>query len=164
MTLTTHAVVGAAIATLFPQHPVIVFCAAFASHFVIDAIPHADYPITSPSVNPLVGAAMRYDRRLFRDTVVIAGDGILGLILSLWLFSPQASIWLIMFGAFAGILPDPLQFLYAHFRHEPLVTLQRFHQWIHTDHRMKDTPVLGVFSQILFIVLVVVFTKWRIGM
>jgi hypothetical protein len=56
MILTTHAVVGAALATFLPSHPVIAFAVGFASHFVLDAIPHVDYPIKSRSVNPKIGS------------------------------------------------------------------------------------------------------------
>jgi hypothetical protein len=37
--LNTHAVVGAAIATLMPDHPGLAFLSGMASHFLIDAIP-----------------------------------------------------------------------------------------------------------------------------
>jgi hypothetical protein len=39
MILTTHAVVGAALASFVPSHPVTAFAMGFASHFVLDAIP-----------------------------------------------------------------------------------------------------------------------------
>jgi hypothetical protein len=51
MILTTHAVVGAALASFVPSHPATAFVLGFASHFVLDAIPHVDYPIKSRSVN-----------------------------------------------------------------------------------------------------------------
>ncbi len=159
MTLMTHAVVGAAVASLVPQHPIIAFCGAFASHFIIDAIPHADYPIASASVNPQIGAPMRYDRALIRDALTIGADALLGILLSLWLFASGTSFWVILLGACAGILPDPLQFVYTRWRHEPLVSLQRFHQWIHTSYRLKNAPWLGVFSQGAFLVVVVASAK-----
>ena len=49
MILSTHAIVGGAIASLFPSHPALVAVAGFASHFAIDAIPHWDYPLRSIS-------------------------------------------------------------------------------------------------------------------
>jgi hypothetical protein len=45
--LSTHAVVGGAIASLIPGHPVLAFVIGVASHFAIDAIPHVDYPLYS---------------------------------------------------------------------------------------------------------------------
>jgi hypothetical protein len=45
MILSTHAIVGGAIASLFPSHPILIAAAGFTSHLVIDAIPHWDYPL-----------------------------------------------------------------------------------------------------------------------
>ena len=160
MTLTTHAVVGAAVASLFPQEPALALCAAFASHFLVDAIPHHDYSIRSASVDPKIGAPMKFDRALLRDAVVIGGDALLGIALALFFFATPQNFVLIFFAACAAILPDPLQFVYAHFPREPLATLYRFHQWIHTPHRLKDAPVLGVISQVAFLVVVVVSVKF----
>jgi hypothetical protein len=39
MILSTHAIVGAAIASFLPSHPTAAFVLGFASHFVLDAIP-----------------------------------------------------------------------------------------------------------------------------
>ena len=52
MILSTHAIVGAAIASFLPSHPTTAFVLGFGSHFVLDAIPHWDYPIKSASVDP----------------------------------------------------------------------------------------------------------------
>lgn len=159
MTLTTHAIVGAAVASVIPTFPILGISLAFVSHFIIDAIPHLDYAIASDSVNPSIGAPIRFDRRLVRDALTIGSDAFLGLALALALFATSAQWWVIFLAACAAILPDPLQLVYAHFRHEPLVSLQRFHQWIHTDHRMKHTPWLGFLSQIAFMVIVVSVAK-----
>jgi hypothetical protein len=51
MTLTTHALLGAAAASLFPASPALAFAAGFASHFAADALPHWDYKILSKKEN-----------------------------------------------------------------------------------------------------------------
>jgi hypothetical protein len=79
MILTTHAVVGAALASFVPSHPAAAFVLGFASHFILDAIPHVDYPIKSRSVNPKIGAPMAFDRALLQDAVTIGSDGLFGL-------------------------------------------------------------------------------------
>jgi hypothetical protein len=48
--LSTHAIIGGAVASLFPSHPVFIAIAGFASHFAIDAIPRWDYPLQVISV------------------------------------------------------------------------------------------------------------------
>jgi hypothetical protein len=153
MILTTHAIVGGAVASLFPSHPVLVAGLAFVSHFVIDAIPHWDYPLHSISVKP--GAdnrTLKLDRALVLDLTSIGFDACAGLALALWLFATPATTGVIALGAFAGILPDPLQFVHSLYPHQPLTSLQRFHQWIHSKRRL--TWRFGVSSQTLFAIAV----------
>jgi len=155
MILSTHAIVGAAIASFLPSHPTTAFVLGFASHFVLDAIPHWDYPIRSAAVDPKIGAPMTFDRALLRDAVVIGSDGVLGILGTLLLFASSDGLWSILLGAFGTMLPDHLHTIHAHFPHEPLRTLQRFHRWIHTDKRMKEDIILGVGSQIALVAVMV---------
>jgi hypothetical protein len=157
MILTTHAVVGAALASFMPSHPAAAFVMGFASHFALDAIPHVDYPIKSGSVNPRIGAPMAFDGALLRDAVTIGSDGLFGIIAALFLFSSSASFWAILLGAIGAMLPDPLQFVHTRVPHEPLRTLQRFHLWAHTNKQIKSV-ILGVCSQAAFVAFVVALT------
>jgi hypothetical protein len=152
LTLTTHAIVGGAIASLMPAHPWLGLTLAFASHFLLDALPHWDYPIRSSSINPSVAARMKYDGALIADLFTIGGDAALGIV-AVILFNAQTptSYLLALGGACAGMLPDALQFAYMRFPHQPLASLQRFHEWIHTTHRMSKQAVLGITSQIAFV-------------
>lgn len=158
MTLTAHAIVGAGIMAAMPAHPVLGVCAAFASHFLLDAIPHYDYKIRSASINPKIGGRMKFDRALLLDFFSIGSDFALGIILGLLLFATSAW-WLIAAAAFAGQLPDALQFAYMRIRREPLASLQRFHKWIHTSYHLREHPVFGIASQALFLIVFVVLTK-----
>jgi hypothetical protein len=157
MILTTHAIVGAALASFMPSHPAAAFVVGFASHFALDAIPHVDYPIKSRSVNPKIAAPMAFDRALLQDAVTIGSDGLFGIIVALFLFSSSASFWAILMGAIGAMLPDPLQFVRTRLPHEPLRTLQRFHLWAHTKKRMSGV-ILGVGSQAAFVVFAVGLT------
>jgi hypothetical protein len=155
--LSTHAVVGAALATLLPRDPVLVFAAGVASHFVIDAIPHWDYPLHGISVGRSQTGAIRLNGALFRDVCLIALDACFGLALAIWLFAQSTPIWIIAIAAFAAMLPDPLQVLHRLYPHEPLRTLQRFHEWMHTDRKLGWR--IGVGSQIAFSAAIVVMTN-----
>ena len=157
MILTTHAIVGAALASFLPSHPAAAFVAGFASHFALDAIPHVDYPIKSRSVNPRIGAPMAFDRALLQDAVTIGSDGLFGIMAALFLFNSSASFWAILLGAIGAMLPDPLQFVHSRLPHEPLRTLQRFHLWAHSKKQIKDV-FLGVGSQAAFVASVIVLT------
>src|ERR1700733_1341135 len=157
MILTTHAVVGAALASFVPSHPAVAFVLGFGSHFILDAIPHVDYPIGSRSVNPKFGAPMAFDRALLEDVVTIGSDGLFGLVAALFLFSSATNFWAILMGAVGAILPDPLQFAYTRWPHEPLRTLQRFHLWAHSKKQLHNV-VLGAGTQAAFVVLIVGLT------
>jgi hypothetical protein len=157
MILTTHAVVGAALASFVPSHPAAAFVLGFGSHFLLDAIPHVDYPIKSRSVNPKIGAPMRFDRALLQDVVTIGTDGLFGLVAALFLFSSAENFWAILMGAVGAMAPDPLQFAFTRWPHEPLRTLQRFHLWAHSKKKI-DSVVFGAGTQAAFVALVVGLT------
>ena len=149
MILSTHAIVGGAIASLFPSHPVLVVAAGFASHFAIDAIPHWGYPLHAISVRPAAESrALNLDRRLWGDLSLIALDASVGLTLAIWLFATPATIGAILLGAVAAMVPDPLQVVHALYPREPLKSLQRFHQWIHAKRELS-WPI-GASSQAIF--------------
>jgi hypothetical protein len=136
-----------------PAHPLAGLALAFGSHFVLDALPHWDYPIHSSCINPSFRARMSYDRNLFIDLLKIGGDAAFGIIFAVLLFATQrdASLTLILAGACAGMLPDALQFAYMRVPHQPLTAIQRFHEWIHTSRQMRGRPVLGIVSQFAFV-------------
>lgn len=154
MTLATHAIVGAAVARLFPSQPLIAFCAAFASHFVLDAIPHWDYQLRSKVRDPNdpLKNDLLINKAFFFDLVKIGVDCALGFGLSLLLFS--ASNWssaaFVFMGACGGVLPDALQFAYFKIRRQPLTSLQRFHIFVHTKNHLEH-PVLGIALQVTIV-------------
>lgn len=160
LTLTTHAIVGAAIASVIPAHPILAIAAAFASHFLLDAIPHWDYPIRSDSVNPVVAAALKYDRALFTDILTIGTDAILGIGLALLLLAKPSNLALVFCAAGAAILPDALQFAYIRLPREPLISVQRFHSWAHASSDLKARPIFGLFAQIGLVLFVLLVTKF----
>jgi len=154
MTLTSHAIVGAAVASFFPYDPALGFTLAFASHFALDAIPHWDYPIESTSIHPSHGAKMKYDKALLHDFFRIGTDALLGLVLGLLLFATTGNFWIVVLGIVGGMLPDALQFVHMRSKCEPLATLQRFHHWIHQGSEyfnMEKRPVVGIVSQLAFL-------------
>jgi len=120
MTLTTHAIIGAGIVSLAAHNPALGICAAFASHFIIDTIPHINYEVRSTSLHPHGESThINFDKVFFRDVFYISLDGISGLIIPIILFANPKNFWLIVAGACAGMFPDALQFVYSRFKHEP---------------------------------------------
>ncbi len=152
MTLTTHAVVGAALASALPGHPVLGLGLAFASHFALDAIPHWDYPLRSISEDP--ADELNTDMKLGWDFVIdlgkIGSDFLLGLALGYLIGGWPGGVA----GGLAAQLPDALQFVHFKLRLPPFTWLQRFHLWIHTSHKLSQRPLIGVFSQLALILAV----------
>jgi hypothetical protein len=158
MILSTHAVVGGAIASLLHPDPLLAAMASFASHFAIDAIPHWDYPLRSISVGK--GADNRrltLNRAVMIDLTCIGVDACAGLALAIWLFATPASVWVVSLGAIAAMAPDPLQFVHSVHPREPLVSLQRLHDWIHSKRKLAWR--LGVSSQVAFAAAVCALTR-----
>ena len=160
MTLTTHAVIGATIAASMPNYPVLGFILAFASHFILDAIPHWDYALSSQKTNGSnrMNDDMCINKTFFVDLTKIGFDALLGILLVLVFFallSPHL-VWIPFVGVAGAMLPDALQFIYWKWRHQPLISLQQFHLWIHARTDFNDKPIIGILIQIVTIVIIVI--------
>lgn len=156
MTLTTHAIVGAALATAVPSHPVAAFALGFGSHFLLDAIPHWDYKLDSmekDEKNPL-DADMKFGKNFLFDLCKIGADCLLGFVLVFLFFGRFGADVAVFFGALGAVTPDALQFLYFKWKHEPLKSLQKFHMDI--QHHLENNHVFGRLIQVFLIVFVVV--------
>ncbi len=155
MILATHAIVGAAVAHLFPHHPVIGFLLACASHFVLDAIPHWDYHLRSLESKKEFGRGrpdMAWGRDFFIDLSKIALDGVSGVGVAFLLFRPQSwhDVLITLVGIAGGVLPDVLQFLYWKLGGKPLA----WAQWVHDTFHFKksiESPIIGASLQIVFV-------------
>jgi len=153
MILTTHAVVGGAIMKLMPHHPAIGLFLAFASHFILDAIPHWEYKLSSYDYNkkePLK-SIIHLNKKFLGDLVKMGLDGTFGLIFAIILFS--GNWFLIGLGAIGAMLPDFLQFVYLQIRREPFIALQKFHIWAHSKYEFEKISFAGIIPQIVIIIL-----------
>lgn len=149
MTLTTHAVVGAAVASIIPAHPVIGFIGGFASHFAIDSIPHwAEGKFLIRSVDKKHGVeasrTVRPGLDLVHDLAVVGADSLLGFgVATAILFGLfHVPLYIVLLGAFAGQLPDGLQFVYFIFKPKFMLPLQKFHERIQEEH--DEYAYLGI--------------------
>lgn len=137
MILTNHAITGAMLATLTPNQPLLGFTAGFLSHFVLDAIPHWDYSLDSfkkDNNNPMNNDIV-INKYFVKDILKIGLDGAIGLSFAylIFCFYMKYSVLTILSGAIGAMIPDALQFAYMKCRREPLVSLQKFHLWVHAD-------------------------------
>jgi hypothetical protein len=111
---TPHFLVGVAIATQIPD-PAVATLAAVTSHFVLDAIPHADY-LDEPKITPA-------------NVAIMVADGGLALT-ALVLLVPPEMIWYAFFIGVMANLPDFIEFpgfLWPKWRTLPI--MKQFSNW-----------------------------------
>ena len=153
MVLATHAVVGTIIASTFTTNPYIAFAIGFASHFILDPIPHWDYKLHSFKKDPegKLNHDMVLGKTFIVDLMRIGTDATIGTIISfivaLYILK-VASIPVILASVFGGILPDPLQFIYWKTKSKYLLPLQTFHKKIHAKKSISH-PFVGISLQTL---------------
>ena len=167
MTLTTHIVVAAAAASPFFPDPMLSFSAGVMSHFLIDAIPHWDWKplavireVDKNSVYYKLQSDIKY---FIYDFLRVFLDIALGLMFTYIVassFLDEKIAIAVLLAAFGGVLPDGLQFLYFLKQKEPLATLQRFHEWIHSSIEFPPKRTfLGILCQVPIAVLALVFLR-----
>lgn len=154
MTLSVHAIAGTAAALAFRDNSIVALLAAFLSHFVLDAIPHWHYRILSKSKDDSspFGEKLDFGASFLKDIFRTGIDFGLGLVVSLAIskvFFPE-SFWLVFLAAIAGALPDALQVFYYRFKNfKPLYWFQWLHEKIHSEKRLDNEPVKGIWQQII---------------
>jgi hypothetical protein len=160
MTLTTHALVGAAAASLFPQEPLLAFAAGFVSHFCIDAIPHWDYELSSleKDLQRPLNTRILVGKNFWINVAGVAGDAIIGFAISAvvfgaWLF--HVPFFIILIGAFGALVPDGLHFIYFRTHTKLLVPLERFHNWIQKVSPLDIPAWMGLGLQAALVVAVI---------
>ena len=168
MTLATHAVVGGSVAALFPSHPVIAFTAGFFSHFVLDAIPHWDYKLVSRFADPAVVKVLgkrKVDKSFITDLFHTGTDALFGVLIILAVWHPISTFQLeiLSLGMIGGMLPDLLQFVYTRLPYQPMAFIQKFHDFMHAEYEIDNKKrLLGIFSQIIFGVCVILLVKYLV--
>lgn len=161
MILATHAIVGAAAGRIF-SNPYAAFIAGFASHFVMDAIPHKDYTLNSfePGEDKSEDD-MVLDRRFIGDSVKAGVDLLTGAAIIIFIFRDANGLInnpvSLLAGAIGGILPDFLEVVSFKIRREPLVSLRKFHLVVHS--KIKPSLFWGAASQITVIAIIAAVFK-----
>ena len=152
MILSVHATFGAAVASLMPTHPLVGFVLGFASHFVLDAIPHKDYKLicldTGPDKELKLIDLIQKKFSLIRDVILVSFDALVGLILAFMFFFNPEHPFVFLLGAVGALIPDFLTFLYLLFKHKSLGHFFDFHiNVIHSKTELNLNQVLGVCCQ-----------------
>jgi hypothetical protein len=165
MTLTTHAVAGALIGAVASQNLVLAGTFAFVSHLLLDTIPHWDYKLGAAAEdpeNPMNNDMKVGGKQFFIDLLKIGFDFWLGMFIVFFMVMtmPTQIILGAFIGAFFGVLPDPLQFVYWKLRPRLLYPIQRFHMYMHAHLKLNDRPFIGISSQVAIIALTIVIFRF----
>jgi hypothetical protein len=142
---TPHVAIGAAIATKIPN-PFIAIPLAFASHFILEAVPHW---------NPhIISETKKYGAPTKRSVIIIAIDVALALITGsviAWQAMPDRGHALtIFFASFASVLPDLIEspYFFLKMRNRFLKVWLNFHKSLQSS----ATPLWGLTTQIATII------------
>ncbi|MFZ3020095.1 MAG: hypothetical protein WA051_01060 [Minisyncoccia bacterium] len=141
MVLSVHTLVGGALGAVLPVSPVASFAIGFVSHFILDAIPHSDYPLQSLTKNAddRDKDVMSKDGRLANDLVVNGVDGILGFLILTTLTYNSPALFSAILGGLGACVPDGLQFLHFMFpNNKPLEAFKKFHGIFHTPLKVEE--------------------------
>lgn len=148
-----HTLVGALIATKIPN-PIISLPLAFASHFLVDRIPH-----WNPS---LYSEYKKFGRPTVKSTVVIVLDVILslaaGLAIALQALPDISKFLVIIFACFLAVLPDVIEgpFFYFGCKWPILMKLVNFQVKIQGKAKLP----WGLITQLVVIGIVLVAFKF----
>ena len=141
---TPHVAVGAAIAVAIPN-PFIAIPIAFASHFILDKVPHW---------NPhIITETKQFGRPTNKSTAIIAADWAIALVLGsaiAWRAMPNTGHAItIMLASFASILPDFVEFPYFYFKKRDIF----YQKWssFQKSIQVDTTPFWGLLTQVVTI-------------
>jgi len=115
MVLTPHFVFGAAIGTLV-KNPLLAILLAFLGHYILDSIPHVDYPIEN--------IKKKQWRNVFPEILMVMTDFFIG-ILIIFMFSDNQPI--VYMCAFFSVLSDGLNLLGLYYPNKILNAHTKLH-------------------------------------
>lgn len=140
MVLSVHTLVGGAVGVALKTNPIISFFTGMASHFVLDAIPHSDYPLRSldKAQSAIQSNGLKKDGSLAHDLVVNGLDGIIGFLVLIFLTYSTPYFWGVLASAIGACVPDGLQFISFLFPKVKILNdFRTFHDRIHIKEKIK---------------------------
>lgn len=150
MILIPHLLFGAAIASKIEYAPLAIIL-AFLSHYLLDLIPHAEYPIEN--------IEKKQWRKVLLDVLKVSVDFFLGTLL-IFIFSNNQPI--IYVCAFFAILSDGLSLLNSFFPNRILKMHSDFHRKkIHFLKYKKISIFWRIFSQMIIVAISIFFMTYK---
>jgi len=139
MILIVHIILGAAIATILPNQPILALVLAFLSHYILDVFPHVEY--STENFKP--------DRKKIKELLTIIHiflDFTFGLLLIILLTNDHLLIYAC---GLVAALPDTLTALkYLFPKNKFLKAHYKFHQAIHLFDDQNGIKKPNFFNQL----------------
>lgn len=153
MTMTTHAAIGALVGATI-GNPAMGFAIGFASHFLVDTIPHGDSKHVQCYYHGHAHEKRRWLRFLIADACLA---GVLALVL--FVLAPSAHRLVFSLAMIGSILPDVLVGYYELTKHRVVQPVYRLHFLFHNalSKRVGDIPLryaLAVQAVLVFFIVV----------
>jgi hypothetical protein len=159
MILTPHAIVGAALANIFPSDPALGFGLAFLSHYVLDVLPHTDYDVSN-----FMDKDSKTVKSIFKNTgsalhfLFIIIDFVIAIFLCILFFVRDGKSLLLTFiGIIGGLLPDFFQFLYYKYKNQPWIFYQKIHDKLHHTIKTRNEKLLGMLFDLALPICILIF-------
>ncbi len=144
MILATHAIVGATIANVIPNHPILGFSAALVSHYLLDMIPHDEYDI-SGLIDGKNKGLLKLSKKGIIHLSIIGADFLIGIAFSFFFFAKNdVRLYATILGILGGVLPDFLQLMYLKFKNQPWKSFQNLHDFFHAKKKLENRHVANV--------------------
>ncbi|MCR4284267.1 MAG: hypothetical protein NUV64_03075 [Parcubacteria group bacterium] len=167
MIFSSHIITATAVAMplaagpITPTKALVIFLAAFCSHYLLDLIPHWDYKLVSIKTccqKEKNGCIERI--KIKTDLIKITFDGLLGVFVSFILInlSPldgHDKIITLFTIAPAAILPDIIEVINIFFKKQPVAFLHKIHLFFHRKNIFMGEPFKGALLQIVVLLLIV---------
>jgi len=125
MIITPHLLVGAAIGSKIHSWWAVAIL-SFASHYILDAIPHPAYQLNFLKTKT-------FGKKTAADILKLGVDFFSGFLFIFLVAEKTASFSYIALGMFMAILPDFLQVLYRFYKNRFLEPFQIIHDYFHFD-------------------------------
>lgn len=151
MILTPHAIIGAAVASALPGHPVVGFALALASHYLADMIPHNHYAHHHFIIKETRSiASLVHNIKAVYQLSLIFFDFALGTLLAVLFFARDwYSLLIVLIGVAGGVLPDFLRFVHYKYKHDFFSKLTKFHDSCECKNNLDHKPALGATIQFI---------------
>lgn len=147
MFLVGHTAAGALVGEQVATNPLMIFILAFASHFLLDFIPHGD----RHHVVDYYKGKKKLLKQIYATLVIDSAASILYIVLIMT--KTNVNRWAIAWGIFGSVLPDLLVGLAELLKNTYLAAFKKFHFIIHNAliHKIRVKPLPGTLLQIIVI-------------